>query len=327
MFKKFRVSLRSCAALALAGMLSVCGAASAQEPAFPSRPITLIVPFPPGGAADGHLRTTAELLTKQLGQNVIVVNRPGASGTLGPTTMAKGARPDGYTISQMSTSAYRLPFTQKVDWDPLTDFTFIVNMADVPYGVLVNADSPWNSLADVVKYARENPGKVTFGTSGQITVPHLAMEELGLKTGAKMTLVPFKGYADGVTSLIGKHIDMLVESPSWEQMVATKRLKLLALTGTQRSAQWPDVPTLKELYGVVGVGPYGIVGPRGMDPKVVKTLHDAFRTVMDDPAYKASMEKFRQQSAYLNSKDYHDWAVNYSAEQRALLDKLGFTAK
>jgi tripartite-type tricarboxylate transporter receptor subunit TctC len=315
------------AVLVAAAALCLGAAAFAQEPAYPSRPITLIVPFPPGGAADGHLRTTAELLSKHLGQDVIVLNRPGASGTLGPTTMAKSAKPDGYTISQMSTSVYRLPFTQKVDWDPLTDFTFIINVADVPYGVLVNADSPWNTLADVVKYARENPGKLTYGTSGQITVPHLAMEELGIKTGAKMTLVPFKGYSEGVTSLMGKHIDMLVESPSWEPMVTTKRLKLLALTGNHRSKQWPDVPTLKELYGVVGVGPYGIVGPRGMDPKVVKTLHDAFRAVMDEPAYKASMEKFRQTSAYLNSKDYHDWAVQYSAEQKELLGKLGFLAK
>jgi tripartite-type tricarboxylate transporter receptor subunit TctC len=315
------------AVLVAAAALCLGAAAFAQEPAYPSRPITQIVPFPPGGAADGHLRTTAELLSKHLGQDVIVLNRPGASGTLGPTTMAKSAKPDGYTISQMSTSVYRLPFTQKVDWDPLTDFTFIINVADVPYGVLVNADSPWNTLADVVKYARENPGKLTYGTSGQITVPHLAMEELGIKTGAKMTLVPFKGYSEGVTSLMGKHIDMLVESPSWEPMVTTKRLKLLALTGNHRSKQWPDVPTLKELYGVVGVGPYGIVGPRGMDPKVVKTLHDAFRAVMDEPAYKASMEKFRQTSAYLNSKDYHDWAVQYSAEQKELLGKLGFLAK
>ncbi|NPC58543.1 tripartite tricarboxylate transporter substrate binding protein [Caenimonas soli] len=325
MFK--RCALRLPATVLAVCLVSLCTAAVGQEGPYPARPITLIVPFPPGGAADGHLRTTAELLSKQLGQSVVVVNRPGASGTLGPTTMARSAKPDGYTISQMATSAYRLPFTQKVDWDPLKDFTFIVNVADVPYGVLVHADSPWNSLADVVRYARENPGKVTFGTSGQITVPHLAMEELGLKTGAKMTLVPFKGYAEGVTALVGKHIDVLIESPSWEQMVATKRLKLLALTGNQRSLEWPDVPTLKELYGVVGVGPYGIVGPRGMDPKLVKTLHDAFRTAMDDPAYKASMEKFRQQSAYLNSQDYHDWAVRYSAEQKALLEKLGFLAR
>jgi tripartite-type tricarboxylate transporter receptor subunit TctC len=307
--------------LLLAALLPLA-AAQAQEP-FPSRPITLIVPFPPGGAADGHLRTMGELAAKYLGQSIVIVNRPGASGTLGPTTMAKTAKPDGYTISQMSTSAYRIPFTQKVDWDPLQDFTFIINVADVPYGVLVNADSPWNSLADVVKYAREHPGKVTYGTSGQITVPHLAMEELGLKTGAKMTLVPFKGYADGVTSLLGKHIDMLVESPSWEGMVDTKRLKLLATTGERRTQKWSDVPTLKELYGVVGVGPYGIVGPKGMDPKVVQTLHDAFHKAMDEPAYKASMEKFRQLPAYLDSADYHAWAVSYSQQQKALLGKLG----
>jgi len=318
---KPHISLARRSVLLVAALLPFL-AANAQEP-FPSRPITLIVPFPPGGAADGHLRTMADLAAKYLGQSIVVVNKPGASGTLGPTTMAKTARPDGYTISQMSTSAYRIPFTQKVEWDPLQDFTFIINVADVPYGVLVHADSPWNSLADVVKYAREHPGKVTFGTSGQITVPHLAMEELGLKTGAKMTLVPFKGYSDGVTALLGKHIDILVESPSWEGMVDTKRLKLLATTGERRTQKWSDVPTLKELYGVVGVGPYGIVGPKGMDPKVVQTLHDAFHKAMDEPAYKASMEKFRQLPAYLNSADYHAWAISYSQQQKALLGKLG----
>jgi len=135
--------------------------------------------------------------------------------------------------------------------------------------------------------------------------------------------VPFKGYSDGVTALLGKHIDILIESPSWEGMVDTKRLKLLATTGENRTQKWSDVPTMKELYGVVGVGPYGIVAPKGVDPKVLRTLHDAFHKAMDEPAYKASMEKFRQLPAYLNSADYQAWAVSYSQQQKALLGKLG----
>jgi tripartite-type tricarboxylate transporter receptor subunit TctC len=299
------------------------GTAFAQSSdSFPSRPITLIVPFPPGGAADGHLRTMADLASKHLGQPIVIINKPGASGTLGPTTMAKASPPDGYTISQMATSAYRIPFTQKVDWDPLKDFTYIINVADVPYGVLVAADARWNTLAELVAYAKAHPGELNYGTSGQITVPHLAMEELGLRSGGKMTLVPFKGYAEGATALLGKQIDVLIESPSWEPMVDTHRMKLLGITGEARAPRWPDVPTLKEAYGVVGIGPYGIVGPKGMDPKVVKILHDAFRATMDEPAYQDSMVKFRQSSAYLNSADYKAWAVNYSGQQKTLLSRL-----
>ena len=313
--------------LLIAAALFVAAPVCAQTDNFPSRPVTLIVPFPPGGAADGHLRTMGELAAKHLGQPVIIQNKPGASGTLGPTTMAKSSAPDGYTISQMSTSAYRIPFTQKVAWDPLKDFTFIINVADVPYGVLVAGDSPFNSLQDLMDYAKAHPGELNYGTSGQITVPHLAMEELGLKSGGTMTLVPFKGYADGATALLGKQIDVLIESPSWEPMVDTGRMKLLGITGEGRNPRWPDVPTLKETYGVVGVGPYGIVGPAGMDPAVVKTLHDALHKAMQEPAYQESMTKFRQASAYLGPDDYRAWAVSYSAQQKALLQRLGLMAQ
>src|SRR5262249_33208297 len=156
-------------------LFAVCGSAWAQT--FPAKPITLICPWPAGGGTDLHLRKLAELASKQLGQPVIVENRPGGSGTDGPAIMAKTARPDGYTISQLTTPAFRMPHMQKVDWDPLTDFSYIIGLAGYTFGIVVKSDSPLKSFEDLIAYAKANPGKLSYGTPGTGTSLHLAMEE------------------------------------------------------------------------------------------------------------------------------------------------------
>ncbi|HEU4923864.1 MAG TPA: tripartite tricarboxylate transporter substrate-binding protein, partial [Burkholderiales bacterium] len=138
--------------LALAGSLLLAAAAHAQQ--FPSKPVTLIVPWPAGGSTDIYFRKLGEITARHLGQPLVIENRPGGSGMNGPATMAKTARPDGYTISQLAITAFRVPHMQKVDWDPITDFTYIVGLAGYTFGIVVKADSPFKTFQDLLAYAR-----------------------------------------------------------------------------------------------------------------------------------------------------------------------------
>ena len=151
-------------ALLAAALAVLAGSAAAQG--FPSRTITLICPWPAGGPTDLHLRKVAELGAKHLGQPGIVENRPGGSGMNGPANMAKTAKPDGYTISQLAITAYRMPHMQKVDWDPLTDFSYIIGISGYTFGIVVKADSPIKSFQDLISQAKANPGTVSYGTPG-----------------------------------------------------------------------------------------------------------------------------------------------------------------
>lgn len=162
----------------------VAGNAIAQN--FPAKPLTLICPFPPtGGATDQYLRTLATIASKYLGQPIFVENRPGAAGTLGPTAMAATARPDGYSLSMLPVSALRVPHMQRVSWDPLKDFTYVIGLAGFTFGVVVKSDSRFKTLKDLVDFAKANPGKLLYGAPEYGTSPHLAMEELAIKTGAR----------------------------------------------------------------------------------------------------------------------------------------------
>ena len=155
-------------ALLAAALAVLAGGAAAQG--FPSRTITLICPWPAGGPTDLHLRKVAEFGAKHLGQPVIVENRPGGSGMNGPANMTKTAKPDGYTISQLAITAFRVPHMQKVDWDPLTDFSYIIGISGYTFGIVVKADSPIKSFQDLISQARANPGTVSYGTPASITV-------------------------------------------------------------------------------------------------------------------------------------------------------------
>jgi len=219
-------------------------AASAHCQAFPSRPITLICPWPPGGSTDLHLRKFAEISQKYLGQTVIVENKPGGGGMNGPATMAKTARPDGYTLSQLPVGAYRIPHIQKVDWDPLTDFTYVIGISGYTFGVVVKADSQFKTFRELIDYARANPGKLAYGSTGNGTSPHLLMEEVAQKTGVQFLHVPFKGNADSTQALMGGHIQAQSDATGWGRYVDAGTFRLLVTFGENRT-KW-NAPTAKE---------------------------------------------------------------------------------
>jgi tripartite-type tricarboxylate transporter receptor subunit TctC len=313
---------RTLALLAVALVLP----AAAQD--FPSRPITLICPWPPGGSTDTHLRRFAEIAARTLGQTVVIENKPGAGGTIGPGTVAQNAKPDGYTLSQMHMGAFRIPHMQKLAWDPIRDLTYIIGISGYTFGVVVKSDSPFKSFQDLLDYAKANPGKMSYGSTGTGTSPHLLMEEVSMKTGARFLHVPYKGNADSTQALLGGHVMAQSDSSGWGRFVDAGQFRLLVTFGNQRTKRWPSVPTANDLgLDMVYNSPYGIVGPRGMDARVVKTLHDGFKKALDDPEHQKVLDQLDQELWYRSSDDYASYARETFQKERALIERLGLLAK
>ncbi len=309
----------------IAALLALCVSQHALAQAFPAKPITLVCPWPPGGSTDLHLRQLAQIAVKHLGQNVVIENKPGASGMLGPVAVSRMA-PDGYNLSQLPVSAFRVPHIQKVDWDPLKDFTYIIGVTGYTFGVVVKVDSPFKTFNDLVAYARANPGKMSFGSTGTGTSPHLLMEEVGAKMGVSFLHVPFKGNADSTQALMGGHVMAQSDATGWGRHVDAGAFRLLVTFGEKRT-KW-GAPTAKELgIDIVSYSPYGFVGPKGMDPKVVKALHDAFRKTLDDPEHLKVLAQLDQVYWYKSSEEYRQWAADTLKAERATIERVGLLAK
>ncbi len=318
-----RRTVLACGAGALLAPLHI-----ARAQTFPSRPITLIVPWPPGGSTDRHLRTLAELAGKHLGQNVLVDNKPGAGGTLGPSTMALNAKPDGYTIAQYPLGMTRYPHMQKTNWHPIDDFTFIIGVSGYTFGFVVRADSPHKTFQDYIEAARKEPGKIDYGSTGIGTSPHLLIEEVSDAAKVKLNHVPYKGNNDLMQALIGGHVMAASDATGWDKFVDSGQMRLLATFGETRTKRWPTVPTAKDLgYNIVSTSPYGLVGPKGMDAAVVKTLHDAFKKAMDEPKHMELLAQLNQEPWYRGGDEYRQWAVATFAKEKALIERLGLAAK
>lgn len=309
-----------------AALLSAAAGSFAQ--AYPSRPVTLIVPWPAGGSTDRHLRGLAEIASRYLGQNIVVENKPGGGGTIGPSQMALSAKPDGYTISQFPLGMLRIPHMQKSPWNPLTDFTYIIGVTGYTFGLTVRADSPYKSFNDYIEAARKEPGKIDYASTGTGTTPHLNIEEVAINAKVTLNHVPFKGNADSTQALLGGHVMAQSDATGWDKYVDGGQMRLLVTFGDTRTKRWPTVPTAKELgYGVVSTSPYGIAGPKGMDPTVVKTLHDAFKKAIDDPKHLELLAQLSQDVWYLNSDDYAKWVRDTFGKEKALIERLGLAAK
>jgi tripartite-type tricarboxylate transporter receptor subunit TctC len=302
------------------------GAASAQE--FPNRPVTLIVPFPAGGGTDIAVRAIAEAASRHLGQPIIVDNKAGAAGASGPAVMAATAKPDGYTISQMPIGVYRIPIMQKTTWDPEKDFTYIINLSGYVTVTFASEASGFHSWKDVVDFARKNPGKVTYATAGAGSSGHIGMEQIAAREGIKLTHVPFRGAAEGNVAVAGGHTMLGASGSSAKQLADAGKVRILNVWTENRSEIMPDVPTLKE-EGLPFVfdSPYGIAGPKGMDPKVVAKLHNAFKQALDDPGVLKTLDKFGMVPNYKNSADYTMFVSEFMASERKTFIAIGLAAK
>ncbi|MBN9536372.1 MAG: hypothetical protein BGN99_02415 [Alphaproteobacteria bacterium 65-37] len=313
------ISRRS--ALAGASVL-VAGSARAQ-PRFPDRPIKLIIPWAAGGPADGGFRILAESAARKFGQPVVVENKGGASGVLGALALQE-AKPDGYTISQMHMSVLRQPLLNpQLRYDPIVDLTYILQITGFVMGIVVRAEAPWQTLPELLAYAKTHPGKLNWGTLGIGSTQHLAMERLGMAQGLAWTHAPYRGTADTLRALLGGEIDFASESSGWAPMVQAGKLRLLAVFTAERARRFPDAPTVRELgYDVVVDSPGGLIGPRGMDPAVVKVLADAFRAAAEEPQHRQFLDNMDQPLLLLDGPAYRDAMARTYVEERELLKQL-----
>ena len=299
----------------------------AYAQAFPAKPIRYICPWPAGGSTDAVIRSLAESAAKTLGQQIVVDNKPGAGGMLGANELVN-AKPDGYTVSQLPHGVFRIPHMQKTLFDPLKDFTWIACLTGYTFGLVVPADSPIRTIAELVAYAKANPEKFTYGSTGIGTSPHLAVEEFAQRAGIRLTHVPFKGNADNMQAILGGHTMAASDATGWAPHVASGKLRLLATYGSKRTKRRPDTPTLDELgYKTVSDSPFGVCGPKGMDPAITRTLHDAFRKTLDDPAVLATFDKFDQTVIYMGTDEYTRWARETFVAEKATIERLGMAAK
>ncbi|MCB4825300.1 tripartite tricarboxylate transporter substrate binding protein [Roseicella aerolata] len=306
------------------------GAAALASPAiaqagFPSRPVRLIVPWLPGGSSDTHLRVLSEIASRKLGQPVVVENKPGATGTLGALMMAQEQKGDGHLIGQMPISIFRLPaMSRRPSFDPATDFTWIIHLTGYVFGVVVRADQPWKTWQELVAYAKANPGKVTYGTPGVGSTLHITMERIAEQLGIEWLHVPFRGGADNIQAVLSGQTMVNTDSTGWAPLVEEGRLRLLVVWTAERAKRFPDVPTLREVgIDIVADSPFGLGGPKGIDPGVVRVLHDAFKEALFDPQHVATLERYDMPLRYMGPEDYAKFARNLYEEESAIIRKLG----
>jgi tripartite-type tricarboxylate transporter receptor subunit TctC len=279
---------------------------------FPDKPITLIVPYPAGGATDIAIRSLAEAAKKHLGQSIVVENKGGGGGAVGTGSIV-GKNPDGYLLTVAVTSLHRNAYINPLPFDTVNDLTPIIRVGGYLNGIVVRSDSEFKSLSDLIEYAKSNPFKLKYMASGIGTGGHVAMEELAYNIGIKLSHMPSTGDKESSASVLEKRVDFVSTTSGWAPLAQSGQLRILAIFLDKRIKTFPDAPTVAELgYEVVHDSPFGIFGPRGMQKDVVKILHDAFKKAMEEPDFLSTMEKYDMPVLYQNSEDYAKfWADAY----------------
>jgi tripartite-type tricarboxylate transporter receptor subunit TctC len=291
---------------------------------FPTRPITFVVPYAVGGTVDVQLRALAAATEKHLGRSFVIENRPSATGTLGPAQVAASAKPDGYTLTQIHTGVLRFPFMAKAPYDPAVDFTYIIGISGLTSGLVVRSDAPWKTFDEFLADAKANPGKINYGAPAGAATPYIAMQQIAKRRGIQWTHVPFKSFAESSNALLGGHIHAVSDAAGWAPLVNSGELRLLVTYGSNRTRNWPSVPTLREVgIDVAANSAYGVAGPKGMNDAVVKILHDAFKKGMEEPTFVALLKKLEQEPIYQSTEDYRAYIERELVVQRQLVEELG----
>jgi len=284
-------------------IISFAGLARSE---YPERPITLMVTMDAGGVTDLATRALGVTMEKYLGKSIIVENRGGGGGAVGLAVLAN-AKPDGYTLATtQNVSIIDTPLMQKVPYKPLKSFTPIAVFGYSEHtAVLVKEDAPWKSFKEFVDYAKRNPGKIKYSSAGVGSGMHVAMEYVAHKEGIKWVHVPYKGTNPSRTAVLGGHVDACSSGMGWAPFVLSGQLRVLATQGQNRSTQFPNVPTFKELgYEFASEAYHTMVGPADLPPDVVKKLEAAVKKAMESPEFKTTAENQELTILYLDSKQY-----------------------
>jgi len=303
--------LRLLRAMALAIGVAGCAIAAnvgGQTPDYPTKPIRLVVPFPPGGATDLIARAVAQKLGETWGQSVVVDNRPGAGGNIGTELVARSA-PDGYTLEMgtVGTHAINASLYSKIPYDHVKDFAPVILVAGVPNVLVVNPAVPANSVQELIAYAKANPGKLNFASSGSGTSIHLSGELFKVMTGVQMTHVPYKGSAPALADLLGGQVQLMFDNlpPSLPQIKAGK-LRALAVTSATRAPALPDVPTVAEsgLPGFEASSWFGILAPAGTSPAIIAKINGEVAKWLASPEGKEKLASIGANAAGGSPEDF-----------------------
>jgi tripartite-type tricarboxylate transporter receptor subunit TctC len=305
--------------------LAMAGTAFAQ---YPERPVTMIVPFPPGGVADTVARPVAEAMGTVLKQPVIIENKAGAGGGIGMAHVAK-AKPDGYTILMALSSLVVLPEADKVlgraPAFQVKDLVPIARITADPTVLAVRADSPWKTYQEFVAYAKANPGKLNYGSSGNYGTMHIPMAMLAGAAGVQMTHIPYTGAGPAIVALLGGQVDALSTGPATVvQHVQAGKIRVLAHWGSARLAVLPDVPTLKELGVPIDYAQWsGVFAPAGTPEPVLARLRDAARAAANDPKVKEVLGKAGSPILYQDSADFGRYVDADATKMADVVKRIG----
>jgi tripartite-type tricarboxylate transporter receptor subunit TctC len=291
---------------------------------FPDRPITIMVTFAPGGSTDMCTRAIAAAAEKILGNPVVVENKPGGGGTIGYALVAN-AKPDGYTLCLGTDSGIvRVPQLQKVTYSPLKSFTPIIAFVKPYNGIVVQKGAQWNSLKELIDYAKKNPNKIKYSTGGVATGMHHAMIVLEKQENLKWIHVPYQGNADAMTALIGGHVDVCSAGPEYVPFERSGAVKILAIPESEKNPKYPNVPTLKELgYDFANDVLFTIVGPAGLPTDVAKKLESAFTKAAQSNEVKTVINNLDLVPVLYVGKEYEEYLKNYWFRMEKTLKETG----
>ncbi len=298
-----------------ASLAAALAPAAVGQPAFPTKPIRIVVPFPPGGTTDILARAAAQKMTEAWKEQAVVDNRPGAGGNIGAELVARSPA-DGYTLlmGTVGTHAINASLYAKMPYDHVKDFAPVILVAAVPNVLVVHPSLPVHSVAELIAYAKANPGKLNFASSGSGTSIHLAGELFKVMAGVQMTHVPYKGSAPAIADLVGGQVQLMFDNlPSALAQIKAGKLRALAVTSAQRAAALPDAPTIAEsgLPGYEASSWFGLLAPAGTPADVVAKINGEIARWLASPEAK---EKLSSQGAIAAGGTPEDFARHIAAE-------------
>jgi tripartite-type tricarboxylate transporter receptor subunit TctC len=328
--RKRKRFIKRCSVLALVGafclMISFQGLLAAEK--FPEKPIKILVGFAPGGTVDLQTRMLASLVGEDLGQPVVVVNKPGASSTIAAAELA-GSKPDGYTLATFPILVVSLtPFFVKIKYDPLKSFEPLVSISGSPYGICVQQNAPWRSFKELIEWARKNPGELSLSTPGAGTPQHVSFEWIAKTEKIEYKHVPYPGGLPAATALLGGHVKAHFGSGSHLPFLESGQFRMLTSYSPARDPKYPDVPTLKDLgYDLPDTRVHFVAAPKEVPEPVLKTLEDAFNKAERHDAYRGFLKQVMLEADFRSREEMRKLIESEYRTWDGLLDKMGLKAK
>lgn len=294
---------------------------------YPTGPITIVIGYAPAGPTDILLRVMSDTVQKELQVPVVIVNKPGAASSLSIAQLI--TRPaDGYTLAALLVGAVVNQHIRDTGYDTNADITPIIMFGQQRQGIVVRPDAPWKTLKEFLDFAKSKPEAIRYSTAGIGTPQHLVMERLGAELGIKWIHVPYKGGVLAVSAAEKGEVDASAQTAEWKQAVKEGRLRLLTTFSAERMTEFPEVSTLREAgFDIVAPSLMGIVGPKGMDSRVVKKVHDAFKAAMADEKFLALMDNLAVQVAHRGPDDFKKYIAQTNAFYSDAVKKAGIAEK